>query len=113
VLAPGVSAGEADGRHGRFRSRTDKPDSLHLREGGNNDLGEFGLGRRGSAEARAVAGCNAKRFEHNWGSMSENLRAPGADIVDVLVAVSIPEVRTQAADNERRVAADRAKSPNR
>ena len=45
--------------------------------------------------------------------MTENQRTPRADVVDVTVAVGIPNVRAFASNQERRLAADRPKCPDR
>jgi hypothetical protein len=44
--------------------------------------------------------------------VAEDERPPGTDIVDVAIAVGVPDVRAQAANQERRVAADRAEGAN-
>ena len=45
--------------------------------------------------------------------VAEDQRPPGADVVDVAVAVGVPHVRAQAADQKRRRAADRTEGADR
>ena len=47
-------------------------------------------------------------FDHRGGGVAENERPPGADVVDVFVAVGVPEMGALAAHHERRIAAHRA-----
>ena len=58
-----------------------------------HQLRQIGFGRRGGAEAGAVAGRRDDRFHHGGCGVAEDQRAPGADVVDVLVAVGIPDAR--------------------
>ena len=51
--------------------------------------------------------------DHVGHGVAENERSPGADVVDVLVAVGVPDIGTFAAHQERRIAAHRAKGPDR
>ena len=47
------------------------------------------------------------------GRMPENRRSPGADVIDVFVAIDVPDVRAFRALDEKRLAPDRAKGAHR
>ena len=51
--------------------------------------------------------------DHVGHGVAQNQRPPGADVVDVLVAVGIPDIGTFAAHQERRIAAHGAERPDR
>src|SRR2546426_1185921 len=59
----------------------------------------------GSAELGAVSRCQNDRFDHRGGCVSQDQWAPGADVINVVVAVGVPDVRTLPPNNEGRIAA--------
>ena len=85
----------------------------HVGKGRDHNFGEIGFGGRGRAEAGAIAGGVDDGFEHSGDGVAENERSPGADVVDVFVAVGVPDVRAQPAHEEWRIAADGAKGAHR
>ena len=113
VLALGAGAGQSNCGHGRFRPGTDEADFLHMRERREHEFGEVGFRRRGRSEAGAVAqGCAQGLDDHGCG-VAENQRSPGADVVDVLVAIGVEDVGGLAAHHKRRISAHRAKGTHR
>ena len=52
----------------------------------------------------------ADRLAHHLRRMPEDRRSPGADVIDELVAIDIPDVRPFRALDKERLAADAAKS---
>jgi len=76
-------------------------------------LRQFDLQCRGHAVAAASAGLVTNGVHHRWVCMSQNQRAPGTDIVDVAVAIGIPEAGALAAFDNQRVAADGLKRAHR
>ena len=112
-LAPGSGARQPDGRHRRLGAGADE---AHLLDGGKrlgHQRGQIGFGRSGRAEARAVARGLDDGLDDLRIGVAQNQRAPGADVVDVAIAVGVPDVRALAADEERRVAADRTEGADR
>ena len=105
VLTFGVSAGQANCGHRSLGPRVDKTNLLHVGESRKHDFGEIGLGRCGSAETGAVSRGLSDRFDHRGGGVSQDQWAPGADIINVVVAVGVPDVRTLPPNNEGRIAA--------
>ena len=79
----------------------------------SHDLGgelDLALGRR--AVAGPALGRLDDRGDHVGVGVAEDQRAPGADPVDVAVAVDVDQLEALAAlDEDRVVAADRAASP--
>ena len=61
----------------------------HLADG----LGQFDLLFGGRAEAGAARHGLVQRVENHGMPVAENQRPPGADVIDVLVAVGIEDVR--------------------
>ncbi len=113
VFALRIRARQANGRHGRFGARTDEANFLHVRKSGNYQLGEIRFGGSGRSEAGAIARRRDHGLDDGGRGVPENERTPGADVVHILVAVGIPNVRTLAAHDVQRVAAHRAKSAHR
>ncbi len=76
-------------------------------------LGEPHLGLGGRAEGRAVGQGRRHGLEDLGRRVAEDRRPPRAEIVDVLVAVDVPQPRPAGAGDEDRVPADRAHRPHR
>ncbi len=113
VFAAGEGAGESDGRHGGFGAGADEAHLLDRWKGLADQLGEVGFGGGGGAEADA-SGCGLLHgFHHLRGGVAENHGAPGAEVVEVAIAVGIPEIGAFGADNEWRLAADSTKGTHR
>src|SRR6185312_13808195 len=72
---------------------------------------DLALGRR--AEAGAVGGGARDRLEDLFVRVAGDERPPRADVVDVLVAVDVEEIRPLAAREEDRLAADAAEGAHR
>ncbi len=111
--APREGTGETNGRHGGFGSRVDQPDDVERRHHLADALGDVDLGLRrctkaGAARRRLLDGLDDARVR-----VAEEQRAPGADVVDVAVAVDVADARAGAILHEHRVAADGAKGTHR
>ena len=72
---------------------------------GDDALGEIGLGGRGGAEAGRVARGALDGFDHRRKGVAQDHRPPGAEVVDVAVAVGVGELG--ALRRARRTAARR------
>ncbi len=108
-FAAGGGAGQADGRH---RGLSAGADEAHFFDGGiagGDALGEIGLGGRGGAEAGRVARGALNGFDDRRKGVAQNHRAPGAEVVDVAIAVGVVEVCALGALNEGRRATHGAK----
>ena len=112
-LAAGGGAGQADGRHGGLSAGADK---AHLFDGGiagHDALGEIGLGGGGCAEAGGVARRALDGLDDRRKGVAEDHRTPGAEVVDIAIAVGVDEVGALGALDEWRRAAHGAKGPHR
>src|SRR3990172_1500626 len=98
----GVSAGKADCRHHRLRAAAYKADLLDAVVSGDYFLGQFGLSERRGAERAALLGGFENGFEYRFGGVAEDHGAPGADVVDILVAVDIIDFGAFGRFNEDR-----------
>src|ERR1700716_3003147 len=112
-LPIGERACKSNRRHRRFSARTDKAKLFDGREAARHELCQVTFCRRGSAKTcasrrRILNCCDHARF-----SMSENHRPPGADIIDVAIAIRIPEIRTISPRDKWRLSADSAKGAHR
>ncbi len=79
---------------------------------GTHSLDQFGqldFAFGGRAEAGADLQHLAQSVCHDWRAVAQDQRAPGQDVVDVLVAVDVEDLRSFAASDERRRAAHAAK----
>ena len=104
VFTIGKGARQPDGRHGSFCPGTDKADLLHPRKGIDNCLGQLGFRRRTCAKAGAIAIGFFYCLHDLRMSMTKDQRPPGADIVKILVAIGVPDARSLAAHDVRRIA---------
>ena len=91
-VAAGGGAGEADGGHGGFGAGADEAHFLDGGIAGDDALGEIGLGGGGGAEAGGVRGGALDGFDDGREGVAEDHGAPGAEVVDVAVAVGVGEV---------------------
>src|SRR6202047_3030462 len=113
VFALGIGARQADGRHGRFGSRTDKANFLHVRKGGNHQLSKIRFCGSGSSEAGALTRRRDHRLNDSGRRVPKDERAPRPDVVHILIAIRVPNVRTLAAHDVQRLASHRTKGAHR
>ena len=112
-LAPGGGAGQANGRHGRLSAGADEAHLFDGRIAGDDAFGQVGLGCRGSAEAGGVARGAFNGFDNRGKGVAQNHRPPGAEVVDVAVAVRVGDPGSVGALDKRWRAAHCAKRPHR
>ena len=67
----------------------------------------------GSAEAGPVARGLPQRLDHRRVGMAQGQRPPRADVVDILVAVHVPDPAALSPRNERRRSLNRPERPHR
>ena len=113
VLALGVSTRKTDGRHGCFGSGTYEANFLHGRKRSQHQLRQIGFGWRRSSKTRAIARSADDGVEHVRRGMPKNQRSPGPNVVDVFIFIGVPDMRSLATHNKRRIAADRSKCAHR
>src|SRR5262249_6454799 len=101
VLALGKGPRQPDGGHCRFGPGTDKADFLDGGKGCDDLLRQLGFAWCACAEAGPIAIRSLDGLDHGWMRVAKDQRSPGTDIIDVLVAVSVPDVRALAAYDVR------------
>jgi hypothetical protein len=82
-------------------------------EGIADGLRQFDFLCRGGAEAGADGESALEGLEDRGMAMAEQQRSPGADVIDVFVAIDIEDVRPLAAGDEHRLATDTAEGAHR
>jgi hypothetical protein len=108
TIAAGEAAREADGAHGRLGAGGDQAHHLQPRQQPRQQFGHLDLGFRRRAESQSPHYGVLHRLDHLGMGVAQHQRAPGADVVDVALAVGVPHIRAFAAREEARRAADRA-----
>ena len=95
-IALGEGARDADGGHGRFGAGADEADAFDRRDGARDALAQLDFERRRHAVAGAARGLIRDGGDNVGMRVTENQRAPGADVVDVFAAVGVPQARARA-----------------
>src|SRR5450759_2984858 len=108
----GHSARQTNRAHRRLGPTRDEAQHLDVRHARDNQPRELQLELRGDTEARPVLHHPLERIENRGRSVAENERTPREDVVDVFVAVDIPDPRASAFGDEERLAANPAKCTN-
>ncbi len=94
-VAAGEAARQPDRRHGGLGARRDEPHPLDRRPR-HDLLGQVDLGHGRGAVRRAAGHGRLHRRLHLRVGVADQHRTPGADQVDVLVAVDVGEPRSRA-----------------
>mmetsp|Transcript_27728 Transcript_27728/g.85715 ORF Transcript_27728/g.85715 Transcript_27728/m.85715 type:complete len:405 (-) Transcript_27728:166-1380(-) len=113
LLAARVRADEAEHAHARLRARVREADHLHGGDRVDDHFGEDVLVRRRRAERRALLERLAERVVDLVVRVAADGRAPGADVVDVLVVVDVVRVRALDAVEDNGRTSNRIKRANR
>mmetsp|Transcript_79148 Transcript_79148/g.171047 ORF Transcript_79148/g.171047 Transcript_79148/m.171047 type:complete len:549 (+) Transcript_79148:282-1928(+) len=104
-VALGVGTHQADHAHARLRAAVAEAHHLDRRHRLNHHLRELVLQRAGRTEGGTLVHLLLQRVQHIVVRVAEDRRAPGADVVDVLVAIHVPGVRTLHLVEDHRVPA--------
>ncbi len=110
--APCEAACEANRRHAGFRSRADETQLLYRGKALLNELREIGFSRGTCAKRGAQPSGLANSCHRRWERMAEQHGPPGAEEIDIAIAVCVREVRTLGAGNKGGITADGAKRTN-
>ena len=108
-VAAGEAAGEADGGHGGLGAGGDEAELLDGGKAADDEFGEVGFGGDGGSEAGAFGGGLLDGFDDRREGVAEDHGPPGAEEVEVAVAVRVAEVGALGVGEERGIAADGAK----
>lgn len=104
-IALGKTACETNGGHRCFGSGVAHPDFLYAWHQGANQFGDRNLERIRDAEAGAVLGGGLYGFDYFGMRMAEDGWTPRAYIIDVFVAIDIPNECALRSGYEKRLAA--------
>ena len=94
IFAAGKRPRHADGGHRRFRPRADKAHFLDRGHGGDHQLRQVGFGGCRGSKTGAPLRRPLNRLHHQRMGMAENHGPPGAEVVQVAIAVGVPQVRS-------------------
>ena len=103
------SARETNGGHARFRAGVAHADFLNAGHRGTDQFRHRHLEGIRDSETGAVFRRLLDRLEDFRMGMAKNRRAPGADIVEVFIAIHIPDARAPGLLDKERLPAHRAK----
>ena len=109
----GESAGQADRTHGGLGAGVHQPDPLHRGDPGDDLRGQLGFTGRRCAEGQPIGSSPRNGLHHGRMGVAEDHRAPGADQVDVAVAIGIGEPTASRRGDEAGCAADGVERPHR
>ncbi len=104
----GRSAGEANRRHRRLRAGVDHSHPLEPGHSRAQVLGHLHLERGRRAVGKPLADRLLDRREYGGVSVTCNHRSPGTDVVEIALALDIPEIGPEGTGGEERLAAHRA-----
>ena len=113
IFPLGEGPRQANGRHGGFSAGADQAQHLDGGHGLGDHFRQLSFRRRAGAEACACARGRLDGAHHYGRSVAQNERPPGADIINVAIAIGIEQIRALAAHNHRRRAAHRAEGTHR
>src|SRR5437763_11983123 len=94
LVAASETARQSNARHGRFGAAVDHADFFDRRHPLADQLGEFDLERIGNSKTQPARRGVADKIDNYFRSVSENSWTPTADVVDVLVVIDIPNLRS-------------------
>jgi len=113
LLRPVAPRARPQRAHARFGARADQAHHLHRRHVFQNLFGQFDFALGGGAKRKAVKRGFLHRFEHGRVAVAQDHRAPGADVVDVFLAVGVPEISALGALHKAGCAAHGAEGAHR
>ena len=112
-IAARKAARQPNRAHRGFRARIHEPHFLDARHGLDDQLRQLIFRFRRRTKARATARRFFDRRHDARIRMPQNERPPRADVIDVAIAIDIPQIRSFTALNDNRLSADAAKRPRR
>ena len=113
LAAAGGAAGEPDRRHGRLGAGIDHAHHLDRRDQPRDRFGHHHFGRARRTEGKTVAHRALHRLAHGRMVVTDDHRAPRADVVDVARSLHVPQICAIGASGEERFATDRLECAHR
>ena len=112
-IATALRAGETQCSHHCFGAGVGEAHAIDGADAANDLLGKLDLGRARGAEGERVSN-GALRGRDDCGvRVTEDGRAPGADEIDVVLALNVSDDRAMRAGHVRRSSADRTEGTHR
>ncbi|OQB91040.1 MAG: hypothetical protein BWX84_01584 [Verrucomicrobia bacterium ADurb.Bin118] len=108
-IASGESTRETNGAHAGFGAGIRQAHLLHAGHSLADQLGQGNLERIGNAETGAPNGSGLDGGDDFRVGMAQNSGPPGADIINVFVAIHVPDAAPRSAVHEEGLAANGAK----
>ncbi len=113
LVATRVAAGQTQGAHGRLGAGADHAHHVHARDQLADAVGHDRLQLGRGAEGEALLDALLHGRDDLRMGVAEDHGAPGADVVDIALAVGVDRVGPGGAVEEDRIAADAAKRAHR
>ena len=113
LVAPGGAACQAHRRHGGLGAAGDQPQHLQAGHPGTHLAGQAHLALGGGAVAGAVGGGRGHRPDDRGRGVAQDAGAVALDVVDVAVALHVPDVSALRPCHEVGRPADRPERPHR
>jgi len=104
-VAAGESAGETDGGHAGLGAGGDKAEFFDGGEAASDEFGQICFGGDGGSKAGAFGSGLLDGFDYGGKGVAEDHWAPGAEQIEVSVAVFVVEVGAFGVGKEGRVSA--------
>ncbi len=112
-VATREATGQAQGAHAGLGARAHQAHHVHAGHVGQDGFGQFDFALGGRAKGQAFRGRTLNGVEHFGVAMTQDHGAPRADVIDVALALGIPQVSALSALNEPGGATDCAKGTHR
>ena len=100
---------EANTRHGSFRAAVHHPHFFDRWHPFADQFGHFHLEWIWNSKTDTAGRCFANRIDNYARRMTQNRRAPRSDVIDVLVAIDVPNLCAFSALDKERLAIQSAK----
>ncbi len=109
LVAAGEAAGQPDGRHRRLRAGVAHAHLFHAGDCVHHQVGHLHFVGIRYAEARPVVGGVFHRLDDARRGVAMDRRTPGADVIDVFIAVDVADLGAAGVIDEEGIASDGAK----
>ncbi|MNZ97214.1 hypothetical protein D3C78_1164400 [compost metagenome] len=100
-----ISTSDTNGSHNRFCAGIDKPDFIHRRNSFFKHFSKLNFELCWGSVKNTILSCSGNCLRYMWVSMAGNDRSIGLEIVDIFIAIYIPEVRSTGTFHKYRCSA--------
>ena len=113
IFSTGKRPRHADGGHRRFGARADEAQFFDGGHGGDHQLRQVGFGGGRGSEACAPFRGPLNRLHHQRVGMAQDHGPPGTEVVQIAIAIGVPQVGSLGSHQEGRISPYRAKGAHR